>query len=213
MFFNVAPDKSPVEQHVGAVRRVHRRAVRLQGLFRLHHKGQWLIDDADFFGGILGQCTGVGNHGDHPFAGIAGLPHRQRMALNFWRIEPVHQRIGCRRKLIAGQHIMDAGHGERRRGVDRNDTRGRMLRRQDRHMQQAFERDIRHEMAVAGDETAILADAAIGGNKTEARGIGAHFASTTGLPVPACGALGSGLGVLALRNRSAANSTASMICP
>jgi hypothetical protein len=72
-------------------------------------------------------------------------------------------------------------------------------------MQQAFERDVGDEMAVAGDKAAILADAAIGGDKTEGSGIG----STTGLSAPSrCD-----LGVLALRNRSAANCTASMICP
>ncbi len=75
-------------------------------------------------------------------------------------------------------------------------------------MQHAFERDVGDEMAMARHETAILANAAIGRNKAKGCGIRAHFASTTGLSAPWCGR-----GVLALRNRSAANSTASMICP
>ena len=83
-----------------------------------------------------------------------------------------------------------------------------MLRRQDRHMQHAFERDVGHEMAVARHKAAILANAAVGRNKAEGRGISAHFASSTGLSAP-----GYGRGVLAIRNRAAANSTASMICP
>src|ERR1700730_10086388 len=102
---------------------------------------------------------------------------------------------------------MDARHRQRRRRIDRNNARGRMLRRQDRHMQHALERHIRHEMAVTCDETAILADAAVGRDKAEGCGVGAHFAST-GSPAPWCGR-----GVLALRSRSAANCTASMIWP
>ena len=47
-------------------------------------------------------------------------------------------------------------------------------------MQHAFERDIGDVMAAAGDEAAILADPAIGRDKAEGCGIGAHFASTTG---------------------------------
>ena len=47
-------------------------------------------------------------------------------------------------------------------------------------MQHAFERDIGDEMAVTGHETAILANPAVGRDKAEGGGIGAHFASTTG---------------------------------
>ena len=47
-------------------------------------------------------------------------------------------------------------------------------------MQHAFERDVGDEMAVAGDEAAILANPAIGRDEAEGCGIGAHFASTTG---------------------------------
>ena len=44
MFFDFAPDEGAVEQHVGAVRGMHRRAVRLQRLFRIQHERQRLID-------------------------------------------------------------------------------------------------------------------------------------------------------------------------
>jgi hypothetical protein len=43
-----------------------------------------------------------------------------------------------------------------------------MLRRQDRHMQHALQRDIRDEMAVASHEAAILTDASMGRNKAKA---------------------------------------------
>ena len=75
-------------------------------------------------------------------------------------------------------------------------------------MQQAFERDVGDEVALAGDEAAVLAHPAVGRDKTEGGGIGAHFASTTGFSADA-----AGRGVLATRRRSAANCTASTIWP
>ena len=113
MLVDLAPDEGPVQQHIGAVRRMDRRAVRPQRFFRIHHERQWLVGDADLFGGVFGQRAAIGNDRDHPFTGIAGLPDRERMALNLWRIEPVHQGIGRRGKFIACQHIVDARHGER----------------------------------------------------------------------------------------------------
>ena len=52
-------------------------------------------------------------------------------------------------------------------------------------MQHAFERNVGNEMALPGDEAAVLADAAVGGDNTEGGGIGAHFASTTGFSADA----------------------------
>src|SRR5437879_9596260 len=103
---------------------------------------------------------------------------------------------------------MHAGHRQRRRGVDRDDARGRMLRGQDRHMQQSFKRHIRDETTVTGNEAAILAHPAMGRDKAEGGGIGGHFASTTGSSPGA-----AGRGVLAIARRAAASSTASMIWP
>ena len=83
-----------------------------------------------------------------------------------------------------------------------------MLRRQHRDMQHAFERDIGDVAALPRDEAAVFANAAVGGDKAEGGGIGAHFASTTGFSANA-----AGRGVLATRRRSAANCTASTIWP
>ncbi len=208
MFFDLTPDEGTVQQHIGAVRGVNRRAIRLKGVFRIHHKRQGIIGDADFFGGVFGKRACFRNHGNDPFAGVACLPHCQRMALNQRRIKPVHQRIGRSREFFTCEHIVDARHRQRRRGIDRNDAGGRMLRRQDCHMEHAFERNIGHEMAMTGHETAILADPAVGRDKAEGRGIGGHFASKTG-----SSAFAAGCGVLVICRRAAANSTASMICP
>ncbi len=208
MLFHLAPDEGAVEQHVGAVRGMHRRAVRLERFFRVDHERQRLVIDDNFFGGVFGERAAVGDHRHDPFAGITGLPDRERMAFDERRIEPVHQRIGCGGEFVAGQHIMHARHRQRLGRIDRDDARGRMLRRQHRDMQHAFERDIGDVMAAARDEPAILANPAVGRDEAEGRGIGAHFASTTDWPVCA-----AGCGVLARRKRSAANCTASMIWP
>ena len=146
---------------------MNRRAVRLQRLLRIHHERQRLVGDAHLLGGVFGQRAGLGDDSDDPFAGVARLTDRERMAADIRRIEPVHQGIGRRRQLIARQHVMHAGHRQRCGSIDRDDARGRMLRRQDRDMQQAFERDVGHKMAVAGDEAAVLANPAIGGDEAE----------------------------------------------
>ena len=98
---DVAPDEGAVEQHVGAVLGMNRRAVRLQRLLRIHDKRQRLVADADFLGGVLGQRAAVGDHRHDPFAGIACLPDRERIAPDPGRIEPVHQGIGCSAELVA----------------------------------------------------------------------------------------------------------------
>src|SRR5690242_1191649 len=100
---------------------------------------------------------------------------------------------------------MDARHRQRRRTVDRQDLRGWILRRQDSDMKRAFRHDVGNIIATAGDEPAILANPAVGRDKTECSGIDAHFTiSSTTL---------AERGALDLRTRSAANSIASTIWP
>ena len=146
------------------------------------HERQRLIVDVDLFGGVFGERAAVGDHRRDPFAGVAGLPDRERIAPHVRRIEAVHQRIDRRGELLAGQHVVHARHRQRGGGIDRDDARGRMLRRQHRHMQHAVERDVGDVMAVARDEAAVLANAAVGRDEAEGRGIGAHFASATVVP-------------------------------
>ena len=128
---------------------------------------QRLIDDAQLFGGIFGQRAGIGDNRRDPFAGIARLADRQRKALHMRRIETVHQRVGGTGEFIAGQHVVHARHRQRGGGIDRHDPCGRMLRRQHRDMQHAFERDVGDIAALPGHETAVLADAAIAGDEAE----------------------------------------------
>jgi len=110
MFLDLAPDKGPVEQHVGAVRWVHRWTVRPQRFLRIQHKWQRLIDNAHLFSGVFRKRAALSHHGDDPLAGVTRLPHRQWMAFDLRRIEPVHQRIGRSGEFIAGQDIMHARH-------------------------------------------------------------------------------------------------------
>ena len=208
MFFHLTPDKGAIEQHVGAVRGMHRRTVRFQGVFCRDHERQQFIADVDFFRGVFGERAAVGDDRHHPFAGITHLPDRQRMTPHQGRVESVHQRIGRGRELLAGENIVHARHRQRGGCIDRNNARRRMRRRQHRDMQHAFERDVGDEIALARDKTAILADPAIGRNKAECFWVGVHFASASDL---SAGAFARG--VLATRMRSAANCTASIICP
>ena len=71
-------------------------------------------------------------------------------------------------------------------------------------MQQPFERDIGDEAALTGHEAAILAHPALARDEAEGCGIGAHFAFAPAATARA---------VLDFCSRSAANCTASMICP
>ena len=90
-------------------------------------------------------------------------------------------------------------------------------------MQHAFERDVGDEVAMARDEAAVLAHAAIGGDEAEGCGIGAHFASTvvsfaaSSTPSPERrvrhARADAATRRIGLAQRSAANCTASMIWP
>lgn len=101
MLLDLAPDERSVEQHIGTMRRMNRRTVEPQRLLRIHHEGQRFIGDANFLRSVLRKRAVIGNHRYDPFAGIACLPHRERMTPDLRRIKPVHQRIGRGGKLIA----------------------------------------------------------------------------------------------------------------
>ena len=98
---------------------MHRRAVGRIRLLGVDDERQRLVLDVDEFGGVLGERAGVGDDGGDPFARIARLPDRQRIALDVGRIEPVHHRIDGGGEFLARQHIAHAGHRERGAGVDR----------------------------------------------------------------------------------------------
>ena len=83
------------------------------------------------------------------------------------RVEPVHQLIRGAGEFIAGQHVVHARHRQRGGGVDRHDPCGRMLRRQHRDMQHAFERDVGDITSLPGHETTVFANAAIAGDEAE----------------------------------------------
>ena len=142
-----------------------RRTRRVQRLFRVDHIRQRLIFDSDLFRGVLGLRAGLGDDCDHPFTGVAHLPDRERKPPHLRRVEPVHQGLGRFGQFLAGQHVVHARHLHRLDRIDRDDPRRRMLRGHQRDMQQAFERDIRDEAALARDEAAVFAHPAIGGDE------------------------------------------------
>jgi hypothetical protein len=61
MLLDLAPDKGAVEQHVRAVRRMHRWTVRLQRLFGIRRTAAAHRSTAPL-GGVFGQRAAVGNH-------------------------------------------------------------------------------------------------------------------------------------------------------
>ena len=194
ILLDLAPDEGAVEQHVRAMIGMHRRALRRIGRFAVEHERQRLVVHAHQLGGILGERAAVGDHRRHPFPAIARDLDGERPPRHLGRIEAGQQRRGGGRQLAAVEHVVHAGHGQRRGGVDRKDARGRMGRRDHGNMAGAGQHDVGGEAALAGDEAPILAHAPVRRHETEARR--GHGAVT---------------GWLRPRMRSAASAIASMI--
>ena len=141
---------------------MHDRRVRLQRVFRIDHKRQRLISDLDKLGAVFGERAGVGDHGGDPFADIARLFDGERIAPHLRRFEAVHQLIGRGGKLFAGEHIMYARQRQRGFAIDGNNARGRMRRGHQRYVEHIGRAHIGGKLARAGNETPVLAHAAIG---------------------------------------------------
>ena len=99
---DVAPYEALVEQHVGPVRGMYRRAFRPIGGFAVEQERERLVDDTHLLARILGQCAALGHDGCDPFArhsardprpGDSASPavHRRRSAAHRWRL-PAHAR-------------------------------------------------------------------------------------------------------------------------
>ena len=150
------PFESFAHQHVAAVLGMDRRRIRLQERLDPDRRRQRLVLDRDQLGGVLGEIARIGDHGGHPFAGIARHPDRQREPLYLRDVEPVEQRRRLRRELVAGQHRMHPGARERRACVDREDIRARVRARHQRHVLHPRHRHVGREPPRAGDETPVL---------------------------------------------------------
>src|SRR5713226_927736 len=110
------------------------------------------------------------------------------------RVEPGRERERGGGQLLPVEHVMHAGQRERLALVDRDDARGGMRTGDERDVARAGQRDVGGEAALAGDEAAVLAHAAVGRDVAETRR--AHRST----------------GRLAPRMRSAASAIASTIC-
>ena len=194
---DLAPDEGLVEQHIRAVRLVHQRARPFQRLFGVEHEGQRLVIDFDGFGGVLGQRARIGDHGGDPFAGVARDIERQRPARHFRVIEPGHQRQRSGGQLCAVDDVMHAGHFQRSTFVDALDARGGVRAGHERDMLGIRQIDIGDEISLAGDETPVLAHAAVARNVAVTAGL-VHLVRLRGRLTP--------------RMRSAASAIASTIC-
>ena len=157
MLVDLAPHERLVEQDVAAVAGVHGWARTFVRLLAVDHERQWLVVDLDGFGSVLRECACVGSNGGDPFAHVARLSNSERVAAHVRCVEPVHHRLDGFGELIAGQHVVHAGHGEGGRCVDRRDLRRRVLRRHQRDMQRAVQLDVGDVLALAGHEAPVLA--------------------------------------------------------
>ncbi len=176
---------------------VHQRGVFFQCTLGVEHEGQRLVLDLDRFGGVFRQRARVGDHRRHPFAGIARDAVSERAARDVGRVEAGEQRVGGFCELGAVEDVMHARHFQRRALVDALDARGCMRAGDERDVARLRQLDIGDEIALAGDETAVLPHAAVRGDETEFFKR-AHSASSVGRLTP--------------RMRSAASAIASMIC-
>ena len=197
VLLDLAPHEGLVEQHVGAVRLVHQRAALFERLLGVEHKGQRLVVDFDRLGGIFRQRAAVGHHGGDPFARIARNVERQRPPRHVRRVEPGHQRQRGGGKLGAVHDVVHAGHGERRAFIDALDARGGVRAGDHRDVFHVRQLDVGDEVALAGDEAAVLAHAAVAGDIAVVAGR-AHRSGSAGRLTP--------------RMRSAASAIASTIC-
>ena len=162
ILLDLAPDEGAIEQHVGAVIRVHDRAAGRIGGFAVEHERQRLVVHAHQFGGVLGERAGVRDHRRDPFAGIARDVDGERTPRHLRGVEARQQRLRRGGKLAAVEHVVHARHGQRLGLVDRDDARGGMRAGHQRHVARARHGDVGGEAALAHDEAAILAHAAVG---------------------------------------------------
>jgi len=147
------------QQHVGAGAFVQQRRIRPDRGFRIDHDRQRLEIDLDQFERVFGEIAALGHHRDHRLADIAHLALRQRNQRRGVIVR--HARCGEQRfdaafEIGAGKHRHHAGRRARRRALDRQDTRMRMVAAAEGDMQHARRRPVVDVAAVAGQEARVL---------------------------------------------------------
>ncbi len=197
---DLAPDELPVEDDVRSVIGVHRRAVGPKGLLGIEHVRQRLVAHGDQLARILGKRAAFRHHGGDPLAAVARPIDRERITPDLRGIDPGQQRVGRGGKRAPGQHVADAGHGQRLGGVDLADRGCGMRRAEHRHVQHVGPHHVGGVAPAAHYEPPVLAHPALGRHEAE------RVLLRTGH-----GRFPSG--ALAARSRSAASRIASTIWP
>ncbi len=167
VLLDVAPDEGAVEQHVGAVIRMHDGTIGRVGRFALEHERQRLIVHAHQLGGVFGERARVCDHRRHPFPGVARDVDCERAPRHLRGIEAGKQRLRRRGQLAAVEHAMHAGHRQRLGLVDGEDARGGMRTGHQRDVPHTGYGDVGGEAAFADDEPPIFAHAAIARYETK----------------------------------------------
>jgi hypothetical protein len=126
------------------------------------HRGERFVVDRDGVGGVFREVAVIGDHHRDGLAHIADLVPRQRQLGAHRRDGGVRHR---RRDRIGGeparhvggrQHRMDARHRQRRRHVDRADTRMRMRAAHETRLQHARQLDVVDETRTSGQQRGIF---------------------------------------------------------
>ena len=145
---------------VGVQLAAHRRAGR-----GFPHVGDERLDvvvDRDDGGGIFGDVAAVRHHQRHRLADVTDLAVGQciepRLVERHAGVRhPHHAAVGHhRRDIVEREHGVDAGQTERRLLVDAADQRVRMRTSHERDVQQAGQRDVVDEAALAAQQRLVL---------------------------------------------------------
>ena len=176
---------------------MHQHGARFERLFGVEHERQRFVVDLDCFGRVFRLRAAVGHHGGNPFARVARDIERQRPARHVRRIEPGHQWQRSGGKLCAINDVMHARHFQRGAFVDVLNARRSVRTSHHRDMFGVRQVDVGDELSLAGDETPVLAHAAVGRNVAVAARL-VHLVRLRGRLTP--------------RMRSAASAIASTIC-
>jgi hypothetical protein len=140
---------------------VHDRATGRVSRFAVEHERQRFIVHPHHLGGVFRKRARVCDHRRHPLTSVARHIDSERTPRHFRGIEACEQRLCCCRHLATIEHVVHAGHRQRRGLVDCENARGGVRRGHQRHVPHPRRGYVRGEAAFADDEAPILVHAPV----------------------------------------------------
>ncbi len=132
---------------------------------RVDDRRQILVFDGDQFNRIGGRVGTVGNHHGDRLADEADAVGRKRVTVRGLDLHAIDAGEGDQRaggdqvglkRILAGQHEMDARYRERRLDIDRNDARMRLIGPQECGMELAVQHLVGGICALAGNKSHVF---------------------------------------------------------